>query len=464
MDQALRLKPFSTHAGCGLRGILGCETRDSWGSVSIGMAAGDAATPAKDAQKLPVTVLSGFLGAGKTSLLTHVLQNQEGMRVAVIVNDMAEINIDAGLVKSGTELVEGRDKMVEMQNGCICCTLRPDLIENVGKLAAENRFDYLLIESTGISEPMPVAVTFAPGAPGAHEGHDQEGHNHGVGDLAYAGKTLSDVARLDTLVTVVDAANFTQEYNQGKRLRDRPALGAEQDDPRAIPDLLVDQVECANLLVLNKTDLVPEADVARLEGVLRRLNSQARIVRSTFGKVDPKLLLDTGSFDLAEAERMPGWVQELTGNHVPETEEYGISSFVFRAQRPFHPARMLLLQSSGSDGILRSKGVVWVASSPRQALIWGQAGSSVRIEAGSRWLHGAVDPAEWPPSVREEYKSAPCGDRRQEVVFIGSGMDEAAIRARLERAFATDEEMREGAEEWSSSAQVFPLGHLILRN
>lgn len=419
------------------------------------MAAG--ATPAKDGQKLPVTVLSGFLGAGKTSLLTHVLQNQDGMRVAVIVNDMAEINIDAGLVKSGTELVEGRDKMVEMQNGCICCTLRPDLIENVGKLAAENSFDYLLIESTGISEPMPVAVTFAPGAPSIHEGHDHS-------DLAHAGKALSDVARLDTLVTVVDAANFTQEYKEGKRLRDRPALGAEQDDPRAIPDLLVDQVECANLLVLNKTDLVPEADVARLEGVLRRLNSQAKIVRSTFGKVDLKLLMDTGSFNLAEAERMPGWVQELTGNHVPETEEYGISSFVFRAQRPFHQARMMLLQSSGSDGILRSKGIIWVASAPYQALIWGQAGVSVRIEAGSRWLHGRVDPSKWPSSVREEYKSAPNGDRRQEVVFIGSDMDEAAIRARLEQAFVTDEEMREGEAEWKASTQVFPLGHLILRN
>eukprot|EP00418_Pyrodinium_bahamense_P076790 CAMPEP_0179064320 /NCGR_PEP_ID=MMETSP0796-20121207/27889_1 /TAXON_ID=73915 /ORGANISM="Pyrodinium bahamense, Strain pbaha01" /LENGTH=419 /DNA_ID=CAMNT_0020761267 /DNA_START=65 /DNA_END=1324 /DNA_ORIENTATION=+ len=418
------------------------------------------AAPNDSQQLLPVTVLSGFLGAGKTSLLTHVLQNQDGMRVAVIVNDMAEVNIDATLVKSGTELVEGRDKMVEMQNGCICCTLRPDLIKNVGKLAAEQRFDYLLIESTGISEPMPVAITFAPGDHAGHDDHDDHEHN----ELTHAGKMLSEVARLDTLVTVVDAVNFLKDYEEGKRLRDRPALGAEDSDPRAIPDLLADQVECANLLVLNKIDLIAEDDVARLEGILRKLNSKAKIVRSTFGKVDPKLLLDTGSFDLAEAEKMPGWVQELTGNHVPETLEYNISSFVFRAQRPFHPARMLLLQSNGSDGILRSKGIVWVASSPQQALIWGQAGASVRIEAGSLWLHGRVDAAQWPPHIPDEYKSAPYGDRRQEVVFIGRGMNKAAIRARLENAFATDEELHSNMQEWMSSAQTFPLGHLILRN
>lgn len=307
---------------------------------------------------------------------------------------------------------------------------------------------------------MPVAITFAPGG---HDGHDDHEHgDDGHDDLTYAGKMLSEVARLDTLVTVVDAANFLKDFKEGKRLRDRPVLGAEESDPRAISDLLVDQVECANVLVLNKMDLIAEDDAARVEGILRRLNAKARIVRSTFGKIDPKLMLDTSSFDLAEAEKMPGWVQELTGNHVPETLEYNISSFVFRAQRPFHPARMLLLQSTGSDGILRSKGIIWVASSPQQALIWGQAGMSIRIEAGSLWLHGRVDASEWPPAIPDKYKSTPCGDKRQEVVFIGGGMNEADIRQRLEKAFVTDEELQ--SHDFASIAQTFPPGHLILRN
>mmetsp|Transcript_103550 Transcript_103550/g.194908 ORF Transcript_103550/g.194908 Transcript_103550/m.194908 type:complete len:572 (+) Transcript_103550:81-1796(+) len=479
------------------------------------------AAPDDGLARLPVTVLSGFLGAGKTSLLTHVLQNQDGMRVAVIVNDMAEVNIDAMLVKSGSELVPGRDKMVEMQNGCICCTLRPELIENVRELAAEKRFDYLLIESTGISEPMPVAIAFV------HDDHDHDkcmvrylptridgketlkdrGHGRyevtcgayyrvtpvlddrdkvlyaNVSDIVegemldgwlkvfikdhsdhvHALKTLGDVARLDTLVTVVDAVNFLKDYEDGKRLKDRPELGAEGTDPRAIPDLLVDQVECANLVLLNKMDLVDQDDAARLEAIVRRLNAKAKIVRSTFGEVDPKLLLDTGSFDFADAERMPGWVQELTGSHVPESLEYNISSFVFRAQRPFHPARMLLLQSSGSDGILRSKGIIWVVNSPQQSLIWGQAGKSVRIEAGSVWLHGSQDISKWPPRARELYEGVPCGDKRQEVVFIGRHMNEADIRERLERAFVTDEELS-STPEWTSAPETFPFGQLILRN
>eukprot|EP00421_Protoceratium_reticulatum_P012096 CAMPEP_0168401172 /NCGR_PEP_ID=MMETSP0228-20121227/22971_1 /TAXON_ID=133427 /ORGANISM="Protoceratium reticulatum, Strain CCCM 535 (=CCMP 1889)" /LENGTH=565 /DNA_ID=CAMNT_0008414725 /DNA_START=59 /DNA_END=1756 /DNA_ORIENTATION=+ len=464
---------------------------------------------------LPVTVLSGFLGAGKTSLLQHVLQNQDGMRVAVIVNDMAEINVDAMLIKSGSELVAGRDKMLELQNGCICCTLRPELIANVHELAAEGRFDYLLIESTGISEVhgepehdhsmtryFPLRIegkeTLKDRGDGKYEvtcgayyritpvldhtaqdlyanvrdvveGEMQDGwlkvsFNDHHSAHAHAGTTLSDVSRLDTLVTVVDAQNFLKDYADGKRLRDRPELGAEGQDPRAIPDLLVDQVECANLVVLNKMDLVEENDAARLEGMVRKLNTKAQIVRSSFGAVDLKLLLDTGSFNLAEAEKMPGWVAELSGQHVPETLEYNISSFVFRAQRPFHPERMLLLQSSGSDGILRSKGIIWIGSSPQQAIIWGQAGRSVRIEAGDLWLHGTKDVSEWRPDIREKYGNSPCGDRRQEVVFIGRNMNEASIRERLEEAFVTDEELQRCTPEWNSSAQTYPLGQLIVRN
>jgi len=238
-------------------------------------------------QLLPVSVLSGFLGAGKTSLLTHVLQNHDGLRVAVIVNDIAEVNIDAKLVKSSAELVTGKDKMVEMQNGCICCTLRGDLIDNVNKLAAEQRFDYLLIESTGISEPMPVATTFAS---------DDHGHGHGNGQ-----KLLGDVARLDTLVTVVDAVNFLKDHGRSQRLTDRSALGAEASDQRNIADLLTDQVECANVLVLNKIDMIKEHDAVRLEGILKKLNPKAQIIRSSFGKVDPKLILNTSSFNMEEA-------------------------------------------------------------------------------------------------------------------------------------------------------------------
>jgi len=384
---------------------------------------------------LPVTVLSGFLGAGKTSLLTHVLQNQEGIRVAVIVNDMAEVNIDAQLVKSGAEFLTGKDKMVEMQNGCICCTLREDLIENVNKLAAEKRFDYLLIESTGISEPMPVATTFVS----EHDGRS----------------LLGSVARLDTLVTVVDGKNFLNDYGKGQMLNDRPALGAEEKDERTIAQLLTDQIECANLIVLNKIDLMKPSEVTKLEGLLKKLNPKADIIKSSFGKVDLNLLLNTGKFDMAEAEQMPGWYQELQGNHVPETLEYGISSFVFRAQKPFHPKRLDKLLSDGFDGVLRSKGLLWIAGIQEFALVYGQAGASVRIENGSAWLHGSVDPSNWPPDTPQEYKSATYGDRRQELVFIGQKLKEANLRKHLEQALLTDAEFQMGSAEWEKFPNPF---------
>mmetsp|Transcript_107603 Transcript_107603/g.335534 ORF Transcript_107603/g.335534 Transcript_107603/m.335534 type:complete len:738 (+) Transcript_107603:107-2320(+) len=386
-------------------------------------------------QLLPVTVLSGFLGAGKTSLLTHILQNQDGIRVAVIVNDMAEINVDAMLVKSGATAITGKDQMIEMQNGCICCTLREDLITNVSKLAAGKRFDYLLIESTGISEPMPVATTFVS----EHEGRE----------------LLGKVARLDTLVTVVDAANFMKDYDAGQGLVDRPALGAEETDKRTIAQLLADQVECANLIVLNKTDLVPDDAAVHLERLLQKLNPKATIVRSSFGRVDPKLMLSTFTFDMTEAEHMPGWYQELQGNHVPETLEYDISSFVFRAQRPFHPERLDELLTVGLDGVIRSKGLAWIAGMHASAMLWNHAGDATKVDEGPDWLHGSVEASEWPSDTPLEYKSAVYGDRRQELVFIGRHLDEIKLRKQLEEALVTDAEFQGGLEEWAKFPNPF---------
>ncbi len=391
-------------------------------------------------ERLPVTVLSGFLGSGKTTVLNHILNNREGLRVAVIVNDMSEVNIDAQLVHGGAALSRVDEQLVAMTNGCICCTLREDLLQEVARLAREDRFDYLLIEATGVAEPLPIAVTFT--------------FPDGMG------RALSEITRLDTTVTVVDAAHWLNDYLSQEELQDR-GLGMNANDKRSLVDLLVEQVEFADVLIINKIDLVSPEALTRLESFLKRLNANAHILHADHGQIPLRAVLNTHAFDFERAASIPAWLQEIAQPHTPETEEYGISSFVFRARRPFHPARLdEVVQSDLFNPVLRSKGTIWLASRYEDTILWSQAGDQLELDLIGTWWADTPRDA-WPDDVHELAAiqadwHEPFGDRKQELVFIGLDMPEEAMRLALESCLLTEAEMALGRTVWAEFDDPFP--------